>query len=446
MAVLLAASPAMAADDDWPTYHRTADHAGVAAPGSTFSDVQQTWSTAPLDAAVYASPLYVGGHILVATENNTIYSLDVSSGSTTWQTHLGDPALASSLPCGNIRPTVGITSTPTVDTNAGVLYAVGMFQPSHYELYGVDISSGAVVFHRALDETIVDAPSEGQRGALALEQGRVYVPFGGRLGDCGDYHGQVIAASVSDPNAPLLTYTTPAPRTGIWAASGVGVAADGTLFVATGNGEANSADGRTEAVLALSPDLKELDSWQADDWQALDRSDIDIGSVSPAILQDMGLIFQSGKNGKGYVLRMGSLGGVGGELASGTLPGNCKGVYGGTAYSRPLLYIPCGTHVEALAISSDPPGFSLAWSGPDGTGVRAVGSPILAAGAVWHVDFKEQRGRLFALDAATGATRFVGELSGQPYTFATPAYGGGQVYVATSDGVAAFQLIGLSSP
>lgn len=432
-----------AADDDWPTYHHSMDRSGMAAVGMTFSDAQPGWTTGGLDGAVYAEPLYVGGRVLVATENNTIYSIDAAGGGPVWQTHLAEPVDSGSLPCGNIRPTVGITSTPVVDTGSGILYAAAMIQPANYELYAVDLSSGVVVFHRPLDQSGLDAPSAGQRGALALQQGQVYIPFGGRFGDCGNYHGQVVAASASDPSAPLAQYTTPARRAGVWAAGGVAITADGTLYATTGNGDANGPEGRTEAVLALSPSLDELDSWQPTDWQALDRGDTDVGSVPPAVLQDQGLVFQGGKNGKGYLLRMGGLGGVGGEVAAGTIPANCGGVFGATAYASPLLYLPCGNHVEALQIGNNPPSFTLAWRGPDETGQPTVGAPIVAAGAVWDVDLG---GRLFALDAATGATRFTGQLPGRPNRFVGLTYGGGQVYVATPDGVAAFQLVGLTSP
>jgi outer membrane protein assembly factor BamB len=287
---------------------------------------------------------------------------------------------------------------------------------------------------------VTDPPSEGQRGALALEQGQVYVPFGGRLGDCGNYHGQVVAASANDPTAPLFAYTTPAHRAGMWAPGGVGIGSDGTLYVATGNGDANGPEGRTEAVLALSPTLQEVDSWQPSDWLGLDRSDTDVGSVPPALLLDQGLIFQTGKNSKGYLLQIGGLGGVGGEVFSGSVPAGCGGVFGATAYASPLVYIPCGNKVIALRVSNNPPGYSLAWQGPDETGSPTVGAPIVAAGAVWDVDLS---GRVLALDAGTGAQRFAAQLPGQPNKFAGLAYGGGQVYVATPGGVAAFQLLGL---
>jgi hypothetical protein len=107
-----------------------------------------------------------------------------------------------------------------------------------------------------------------------------------------------------------------------------------------------------------------------------------------------------------------------------------------------MLYIPCGGKVVALKVSNNPPSFSLAWQGPGERG-QSVGAPIVAAGAVWYADLN---GRVVALDAASGAQRFAGAPPGKPAKFAGLAYGGGQVYVATPDGVAAFQLVGLSAP
>ena len=93
----------------------------------------------------------------------------------------------------------------TRPSEPGLLYVAAMVQPTHYELYALDLGSGSPVWHRSLDEPGLDAPSAGQRGALSLDQGQVYIPFGGRFGDCGNYHGQVVAASVADPSAPLMS-------------------------------------------------------------------------------------------------------------------------------------------------------------------------------------------------------------------------------------------------
>src|SRR5215211_1634510 len=144
--ILMLTPPAVgtvaAADDDWPTYHHSADRAGSAAVGATFSDVVATWSSGALDGSVYAEPLYVGGRVLVATENNTVYAFDAVNGAPIWQTHLADPVAASELPCGNIRPIVGITGTPVIDTTSGLLWAAAMISPNAYELFAVEISSG----------------------------------------------------------------------------------------------------------------------------------------------------------------------------------------------------------------------------------------------------------------------------------------------------------------
>src|SRR5206468_4019968 len=105
----------------------------------------------------------------------------------------------------------------------------------------------------------------------------------------------------------------------------------------------------------------------------------------PALLLDQRLIFQTGKNGQGYLLRIGELGGVGGEAYSGGVPAGCGGVFGATAYAAGILYLPCGGKVVGLQVSSNPPSFSLAWEGP-GEGGASVGAPIVAAGAVWTVD------------------------------------------------------------
>ena len=45
---------------------------------------------------------------------------------------------------GDGTGTISITGTPTVDTDTGVLYAAAMVNPTQYELYAVDIGSGAV--------------------------------------------------------------------------------------------------------------------------------------------------------------------------------------------------------------------------------------------------------------------------------------------------------------
>jgi len=67
-----------------------------------------------------------------------------------------------------------------------------------------------------------------------------------------------------------------------------------------------------------------------------------------------------------------------------------------------------------------------------------IGSPIVAGGAVWNTD---ARGRLWALDAASGEVRFQGDLPGIPAHFATPTSGDGRIYATGGHFVAAFTLL-----
>jgi outer membrane protein assembly factor BamB len=76
-------------------------------------------------------------------------------------------------------------------------------------------------------------------------------------------------------------------------------------------------------------------------------------------------------------------------------------------------------------------GFARAWKGP---GFRA-GPPIVAGGAVWTVDL--DGGKLYALNAQTGAVRFQASI-GSPAQFSSPAAAGGSIYVGGGSQLLAF--------
>ena len=79
------------------------------------------------------------------------------------------------------------------------------------------------------------------RGALALVNGIVYVPYSGYGGDCGAYHGWVVGVDINNP-LNVGAWATTAAKGGIWGHSGV--ASDGTnMFVITGNTTGTEAYG-----------------------------------------------------------------------------------------------------------------------------------------------------------------------------------------------------------
>src|SRR5579871_1647238 len=187
----------------WPMYHRDPAHRGVGPSTPVLSAVQPDWA-ASLDGEVYAEPLVVGSMVVALSEHDTVYALDINSGALMWSQHLGEPVPLSSLPCGNIDPS-GLTATPVADPQSDTLYVVGRFLPTHHDLVALELSTGNVRFRRTVDPPDADPRYLQERGAIALANGRVYIPFGGNIGDCGPYRGWVMGAA-ADGSGDLLAY------------------------------------------------------------------------------------------------------------------------------------------------------------------------------------------------------------------------------------------------
>jgi outer membrane protein assembly factor BamB len=421
-ATTLGGATGAAIEAPWPTYHQNLARGGVAQGPGTLGTVRRAWTSPQLDGAIYAEPLIAGGGVVVATEHDSVYLLEQATGKVAWHRNLGAPVPQSELPCGNIDP-VGITSTPVVDPASGLLYVVALLRPAHHELFALDLASGAVRFHRDVDPPGSDATVQNQRGALALSRGRVYIPYGGRFGDCGQYHGYVVGAP-ADNRGGLLVYQVPTHREGgIWAPSGPSLDAAGALYVSTGNGDSTGSFDFGDSVVKLGADLRRLDWFAPREWAQLNAADADLGSVGPALLGGQ-LAFQIGKSGVGYLLRTNHLGGLGGEAFSAQV---CGSAFGGTAWAPPLLYVPCSEGLVALRVDVAAPSFTVAWRAS-----AASGPPIVAGGAVWSVGGSN----LVAFNSA-GRVVFQQPI-GEAARFATPAAGDGRVLVAATNRVVAF--------
>jgi outer membrane protein assembly factor BamB len=389
--------------------------------------VHRLWTSDRLDGDVYAEPLILGEKVLVATEQDSVYALDTTTGKLLWHTNLGAPVPLSELSCGNIDPS-GITGTPVADPETGLLYVAARIQPNHHELFVLDIQSGEIVSHRSVDPPGSDPRVQQQRAALALSNGVVYVSFGGLAGDCGSYHGWVVGAP-ADGNGQLLYFQVSSHRAaGLWAPSGPAVDAGGNIYVTSGNEFSESAFDFGNSVLRLSADLNLLDWFAPANWQQLDAGDIDLGSMGPALLQ-RGLVFQAGKEGKGYLLRADDLGHIGGEVFSGPIG---QGAYGGAAYAPPFVFVPCRNGLVALNISSSPgPSFKVVWSGP----AFVAGPPVVAGGTVLTVDTGS--GILYGFTADKGNVLFNLPL-GPVVHFTTPALSQGRIFVAADRQIISF--------
>jgi hypothetical protein len=410
----------------WPEYGQNAGRAGVAAGLPTAGPLSQRWA-ADLDGAVYGQPLVVGGTVIAATENDTVYALNESTGTMTWHTHLGTPVPLSSLPCGDIDP-LGITGTPVYDENNGLVYAVAETTGYHHVLFGLAVSNGAVKVQREIPVPGNPAAFQ-QRPGLAIDGGRVYAAFGGLYGDCGQYIGMVVGVPASGQGA-LVSWHAPTTREGaVWGIAGPVTGPSGDLWVSTGNGAAGQGqpyDG-SDSVNRLSPNLARMNFFAPATWAQDNASDLDLGSTQP-VLAAGNSTFIMGKRGVGYLLTTSSMGGIGGQLAALSV---CP-AFGAGAVSGPVVYEPCaGGGLAAISVSAAQRKISVLWRGPgDGNG-----SPSIGGGAVWVASTSS--GTLYELNPANGSVRSrIGIGGGLPH-FPSVSLAGGTAFVGTLAGMVA---------
>lgn len=411
------ATRAAAAAVNWTTYHGDRARTGYAARMPAASGAPRVLKHYRLDGAVYASPLVIGNRIVAATENDSVYAMQ--NGHIVWRRHLGTPAPQSQLPCGNVFP-LGITGTPNYSN--GLVYVAAEFgSPPRHTLFAVRLTTGRVVWRHALDLPGVDQRAMQQRGALTMAAGRIWVPFGGLAGDCGNYKGRVVGVRLNGSGA-AIAYTVPTAReAGIWTPPGPSF--DGQyLYVAVGNGASTSPPwDHSDSILKISTGARLVQAFAPGSWPADNAGDLDLGSQGPAIVAKW--IFADGKRGVAYVLNRAHLGGVGGAVSS---RGLCTS-FGGTAVVGARVFVPCTDGVRAVRIDTSGH-LHVLWHAAS----NVTGSPVVGGGRVWALD--PGGGRLYSLNESTGSA--VTSVSvGTATRFATPAIYQRRVFVPTVDGV-----------
>jgi outer membrane protein assembly factor BamB len=183
----------------WNPQETTLNVANVGS--SSFKQLAQVLN---LDGQIDAQPLLVTGQsitgktgtydvLYVATENNTVYAFDATTGATLTQRNLGAPVKASNLvggKCQNNASTIGIGSTPAIDTSTNTMYVITFGVESgspKYRLHRLDLSTLAdtvppvvVAATHTLNNgsiyTFAGSYSR-QRSALLLANGNVYAAF-----------------------------------------------------------------------------------------------------------------------------------------------------------------------------------------------------------------------------------------------------------------------------
>lgn len=456
VALLVVSSASAEVRPSWPTYAHDGQRSGSDPDSTSPVAPAFAWKTTPdLDGAIYTQPLVYGTRVYVATENDTVYALDTATGAVVWHQSAGTPVPSAgpgdALPCGNIQPTLGITSTPVIDPATHAIYAVAaVWDGSHEDhvLVAYDLTTGNPVagFPRDVEPPGDKPTAQLQREGLALDGHRIVVGYGGNFGDCDTYHG--IVESVPEDGSAIRIYTTPTQNGGaVWSAGNAPVVdTDGSLLVSTGNSFGATAWDGSDAVLRLDPALSLTDHYAPSTWIDDNNADLDLGSSSPLELPG-GLVFIAGKRGTGSLLSASALGGTGQKSPTVVEPSLfhtsvCTSASkGGAVYAAGVLFVACDAGLRAFTLSASPPSLTPKWTGP----ADANGPPILAGGAVWDVGYNSHE--LHRIDPATGLDE-----AGSPYTlagaqhFTTPSAGGGRLFVSSGSSVTAYTIAQLAAP
>jgi hypothetical protein len=428
----------------------------------------------------FAQPLYydAGGSgandlIIAASENDQVTAFS-PSGAMVWQVSLGTPQTmpnpTDGAPCGDINP-LGITGTPVIDPDRKVIYLGAMVNldgHAHQQVWALELETGKTVSGWPLDVgTVVTSPipftpgPENQRGGLTIHDGQVFVPYGGHAGDCGDYHGWVIAVPQDDPQHPK-GFATQDVQAGAWSPGGV--TSDGSnVFAVFGNGGATTTWENSEMVARFGSGASfsgsAQDFWAPTNWMSLDQSDADL--TGPAIPLDLPgstpehLLVSFGKDGNIYITNRDDLGGIANPVAMYAAASdeiiNVSALYHtamGTYVTLKGGGASCpgnsgGSIVTVKITPGAPPTMTTAWC----AGAGPVGSPIETSTdgtsdpIVWVIGAEGDQ-RLHGYDGDTGAVVYAGgsatDAMASTSRFITPMVAKGRIFVSANDEVYAF--------
>jgi outer membrane protein assembly factor BamB len=335
-----------------PAQNVLAQHNDIARTGANLHEIVLTFSNVKtnfgslfspsVDGQIYAQPLVVNGveipgkrvHnvVYVATMKNNVYAFDADhpdEDCPLWKRNLGKPVPYKMIPLNwgsivgqyNIKPFMGITSTPVIDPDAGRIWVVAKTLAGdddiRYYLYALDIKTGAVLatsqpIQSEVGSDKIEARNVLQRPGLLRANGMVYLAFGSEF-DGGIYHGWLVAFDEQTSEQKYVFCSTPGDLVGeggIWqAGNGPAADADGNIHVMTGNGAYDPDKQRYgSSFIKLSPQLKVLDWFTPSNYVKMNVEHLDLGSAGPLLIPDSDQIVGGGKQGIFYLLSRGSMG------------------------------------------------------------------------------------------------------------------------------------------
>ena len=312
LAAVAGSAAAPAPDASWLAYGHDAQNTNYTPAARLTARVTRfrlAWQAA-LDGGVTASPLAaplpgVGLVVFASTSAGNVYALK-SDGTVLWERALG--TVVAGRGCG----TYGINSTAVVDTARGVLYVAA----ADGNVYALRLVDGADA--PGWPVQVVSRPhTEYVWGGLRLLGRTLYVPVASYCDEPDangvPAEGRLLAYDVTRPAKPPVVFD-PVPGTdnlgGIWGWGGVSVAPAGdALYTGVGNAEPDVANGYSDSVVELTPDLSRVLGSNRPA-SAIPGGDIDLGAA-PVLFRPRGcpaLLAANAKSGELLVWRQGRLG------------------------------------------------------------------------------------------------------------------------------------------
>lgn len=423
---------------------------------------------ATLPASVDSAPVYLSNvqtasgtkNVLFAlAKNGRLMAIDAATGTEIWH------ATQSGT-----QPT---TASPAIDASRQYVYSYGVDGYVHKYRVG----DGSEITGGGWPElvTLKNNVEKGASGLTIVNAGGanwLYSVTDGYIGDGGDYQGHVTTINLdtgtqvvfntlcSNLSMHFVENGTPGVddcathQSGIWGRGGAAYdSATDRIYFTTGNGRFNASSGGFDwgdSVLALAHDGTGAgggmprDSYTPTNFQHLDDADIDLGSISPAIVRAPSgsavahLAVQTGKDAKLRLIDLDDMSGqggpahVGGELQLIDVPQGGGGMreqpatWFDTSSGTPWIFVASSQGLSGLKLvlgGGNAPELSPVWEKSS-----ASTSPVVANGVLYSISGCPEGTCIVARSPTTGDTLWSSENIGGPH-WQSPIVVNGVVYV-----------------
>ncbi len=453
--------------------------------------------TRSVDGIIVGQPLYASNVLMndgqvhnvvyVATQHNTVYAFDADSTqgnnvSPLWSVSLNDGGTSdpiSDYGCSGIHFTeIGIMGTPVIDPGKTTLYVVAKTLNNgvrNFSLHALDLTTGNELLGGPVIITGTAPSTDGrgtfnpiiqmQRPALLLQNGVVYIGFGGNGCDVYPYNGWLFAYNSQTLQQESAFLVTPDGTAGsIWqGGSGPAADADGYVYVATANGTFDANDfGDSVLKLGWNGNVFGMqDFFTPYNQQQLRQQDLDLGSAGPLVLPDQpGLnaheLVEGGKQGTLYLINRDNLGQfspVSDSVVQSIPAAVVSELTGVPSYWNNSVYVAGdGDYIKQFSLvngllTQQPVSqttIAFTGAGPASTSMTANGNSSAILWALRHTT-----PALFAFDATNLANKFYDSTQApngrdkmvSVARFVTPTISNGKVYIGGTAALAVYGLL-----